>query len=138
MKTCPNCKETKDHSEFYAHKGRYDGLQATCKVCRKAYNAQHYKDNKKAYLDRARKPAHLRHGLTDERFTGMQELYGGLCHLCQELPWKAIDHDHACCGRGTGCENCVRGLLCNRCNTGIAFFDGRPDRIPRTIEYLAR
>lgn len=30
-----------------------------------------------------------------------------------------IDHDHACCPGAVGCERCVRGLLCVRCNTTL-------------------
>ncbi len=40
----------------------------------------------------------------------------------------AVDHCH-----DTGF---VRGLLCNRCNVGIAQFGDNPDNIQKAIDYL--
>ena len=42
MKTCINCQETKDHSEFWADKRSRDGLQSYCKTCSKERGRQRY------------------------------------------------------------------------------------------------
>lgn len=36
-KTCTKCNETKEITAFHKDKTRCDGLQATCKLCRKAH-----------------------------------------------------------------------------------------------------
>lgn len=45
------------------------------------------------------------------------------CAICQrcfsvDLP-PNIDHDHGCCPGPKSCGDCVRGLLCGRCNRAI-------------------
>jgi len=58
---------------------------------------------------------------------------GGTCAICDSPPGSrrlAIDHDHA-----TGV---VRGLLCPRCNTGLAYFRDRPELFRTAADYLER
>jgi len=51
----------------------------------------------------------------------------GHCALCDAVPngrRLQVDHDHACCptsrgGRRRTCGECVRGLLCENCNTDL-------------------
>jgi hypothetical protein len=48
------------------------------------------------------------------------------CNICGDKPERSlhVDHDHACCsGRGATCGNCVRGVVCNRCNTALGKYD---------------
>lgn len=62
-----------------------------------------------------------------------------ICELCGTRLGShkgnfAIDHDHRHCPSETGCAECVRGLLCNRCNLTLGqverlLADGGMDRI---------
>jgi hypothetical protein len=73
--------------------------------------------------DRTRDHAsHLRrtYNITADDYERMLIAQGGGCAICGRKPAKnqrlAVDHDHSCCpGRGS-CGNCIRGLLCTRCN----------------------
>lgn len=38
-------------------------------------------------------------------------------------PMAQVDHDHACCAGAEGCEKCVRGIVCMRCNTVLGMID---------------
>ena len=55
----------------------------------------------------------------------------GLCAICSKPRGKrnhALDHDHA-----TGK---LRGILCQRCNVGLGYFDDSVDLLRQAIDYL--
>jgi hypothetical protein len=49
-----------------------------------------------------------------------------------------IDHDHACCPdtKKKLCGNCVRGILCHKCNVGLGHFDDDVHRMQLAVNYL--
>lgn len=65
----------------------------------------------------------------------------GRCYICriimrrperkqgQDLDVVAVDHCHK-----TGK---VRGLLCNRCNKGLGFFNDNPELLLKAVSYLS-
>lgn len=57
----------------------------------------------------------------------------GDCRLCGRHTTLHVDHDHSCCDSPTSCGDCVRGLLCSRCNYHIAWIE---NNIESTVEYL--
>lgn len=78
-------------------------------------------------------------GLTLEEFDVLSYLQNHVCAICQkaETTYDAktklvknltVDHDHV-----TGK---IRGLLCNKCNFGIGYFDDNIDYIASAITYL--
>lgn len=65
-----------------------------------------------------------KYGLTIEMFEDMKAAQEGKCGICHEAPARLdIDHDHDCCdGKAVSCGECIRGLLCLRCNTKFDWF----------------
>jgi hypothetical protein len=86
----------------------------------------------------SRNPVRRRaHGLTADERDALRAYQGGLCAICQEPnAVLAVDHDHRHCPGKEGCRQCVRGLLCQRCNAGLGWIGDR--NIPRLIAYLSR
>lgn len=87
-----------------------------------------------------------RYGITEERFSQMLEEQDYACGICQE-PFgnrhPRIDHDHACCpvppsGRSRSCGNCVRGLLCVRCNAYLGWLEKHDEAAREYLERAAR
>lgn len=73
------------------------------------------------------------YGITEEEYKILLKRQKGKCAICRRLQrvkrWRlAIDHNHR-----TGK---YRGLLCNTCNTAIAFFNEDIIILQRAIEYL--
>ncbi len=53
---------------------------------------------------------------------------GGKCWLCNDRKATCIDHDHE--------TKKVRGMLCNRCNTGLGFLGDTVESLEQAIQYL--
>lgn len=51
---------------------------------------------------------------------------------------RHIDHDHACCSGTGSCGECIRGIICGRCNTGIGQFRDSPSVLIAAAAYLQR
>lgn len=82
--------------------------------------------------------------LTQEAYEQMWEKQGRCCKICKtddpgNTTWT-VDHDHACCPRGSGavttCGKCVRGILCRGCNNGLGNFRDSPAALREAARYL--
>lgn len=133
----------------------YANYRCRCDECR-AWNARQARKRRAMKPDKWRAYAlayyqahpHLRRGQTLKRYKLTPESYAsllaaqdGVCAVCGTPPTEnaplQIDHDHSCCSQqNKSCGCCVRGLLCKRCNTGIALFSENQDRLQRAIIYL--
>src|SRR5262249_35189920 len=87
----------------------------------------------KIYLSEIRR----RYGLTREAFERLLSEQGDACSICrrkfEDISVRVsravrVDHKH-----GT---RCTRGLLCNRCNTGLGQFGDSADSLRSAADYL--
>jgi hypothetical protein len=78
----------------------------------------------------------IRLGISEERFNELLEEQGDACAICRE-PFDdrriCADHDHSCCpaqpkSSAKTCGECVRGLLCVRCNTWLGWMEKYGER----------
>lgn len=87
-----------------------------------------------------------RYGITLEEYNRRVEEQGGVCALCGEEyieaePGKVprglhVDHDHSCCPGRRSCGECIRGLLCAKCNHLLGNARDSTDVLLKAIEYL--
>ena len=98
--------------------------------------------NRVRNLDLQRKSAlKTRYNISPERYKQILAEQGGVCAVCSNPPvgkqrFLAVDHDHSCCPGPKSCGKCVRGLLCQRCNTALAYFQDDENLLALAIQYL--
>jgi hypothetical protein len=79
------------------------------------------------------------YNLTNEKYQELLDKQNNSCKICLK-PFTDttphIDHDHVCCPGKKSCGECVRGLLCNACNTGLGFFKDSAEILQSGKNYL--
>lgn len=143
MRMCPRCNVLKTLSDFAKSAARGNGRQFWCRACVCENSHAKYIANREEILARS-KAMHRAHpekkraawrkrayGLSPEQFSEMITSQGGCCAMCATPFGKKIyvDHNHA-----TGA---VRGLLCNKCNIGLGYYE-QPDFAVALDTYLSR
>ena len=133
MKECSKCGASKPKSEYYAQKSNKDGLYSYCKSCtcgiqrdrRKKYGTEYYRN--KRFIKK--------YGINYSAYQQMLMEQDHKCLVCgieydenDRTTTFFVDHNHS-----TG-E--VRGLLCQRCNTGLGMFQDDPAILQLAMNYL--
>lgn len=114
------------------------GRAIRCRKCNGIYNRKYPELSRKEYAQNWQRQK--KYNLTPEEFEAFWITGQGKCWICKNKLEKpratrgqlpdvvAIDHDHI-----TGK---VRGLLCNKCNKGLGFFNDDIELLKKAIEYL--
>lgn len=141
MKICVKCNEEKDIELFAKGKNYKDGRRGTCKKCHTAYVKKYYNTNpdKKAAKNKMNtfyKPNYIAHHITEDQYNKMLSLHDGKCHSCKDKIATSIDHDHSCCSGQRSCGKCIRGVLCNQCNTALGLLADSRQKILNLLEYI--
>lgn len=90
-----------------------------------------------------------KYGITLADYDRMLAEQGGGCAICGTTAGGfrnaytgkgrlAIDHDHNCCPKKKACGKCIRGLLCQPCNTTLGRMKDSPALLRRAADYLER
>ena len=91
--------------------------------------------------------ARWRYGLDLKRFLEMRQPENMKCGNpgCNSVERLHIDHDHNCCPPGAfttrtqvSCGLCIRGWLCQTCNTSLGMLGESRDRIQGLLDYLEK
>jgi len=157
FKTCPKCNKEKNVSEFYNNKKRKDGLHSYCIECKNAYDKIHNATPEYTAKRKTRngtpdgkasnRASHLNKnypGFTHDKYDALLTAQMGHCAICPATnpggnhKHFLVDHDHKCCPGRKTCGNCIRGLLCYKCNTSLGGFDDDPMLLYIAMRYLEK
>lgn len=123
-KYCPKCTNWLPEDCFRAQTTSSDLLACYCKICTDWSNTLG------------------RYALTADAYVDLVSAQGDSCAICgtdepggRNARW-CIDHDHSCCPGERTCGNCIRGLLCLRCNSGLGMFADNIYNIQAALSYL--
>ena len=128
---CPRCRNDLPISEF-APSDRGNG-GSYCITCKRAYNADRYRATKATKSDAHR----LRtYDLSPEDYRALLTHQGEACAICRRplagLSGRSVHVDHC---HSTGV---VLGVLCQWCNTFLAYLYADPDALARFRESATR
>lgn len=130
-KICSKCAIPKPLSDYYTEvRGSEIYYRPDCKSCNIKSRAKYNKQ----YRDRAnRNNIKYKTGITPELYDELLSQQNNSCAICSRTVAKegkslAIDHCHD--------KMLVRGLLCNRCNRGLGFFQDDPILLAIALNYL--
>lgn len=157
-KECSSCHKVKPISEFNKDKNRSDYLSRYCKQCCNEYSKEWRKNNKNYHQEwsqanpgvcskivnkwKKNNPQYYysqTYGLTNHEAKVVQKIVKtSRCAICG-IEAKNIDYgrrkkmlfiDH--------CHNSqeVRGLLCDKCNRGLGYFNDDIDLLKKAIKYI--
>jgi hypothetical protein len=159
-----HCKHGHEYTPENTYlQNRKDGyIGRACRACMDISNKR-WKDSnpeKKAEVQRkanqkwvAKNPEYFKRndlqslwGITLEQFNEKLAAQDGKCEICKcELIKANIDHDHSCCPTSSGkrvnrktCGKCMRGLLCDGCNTALGRFKDSEEILQTAIDYLRK
>ena len=134
---CNVCGELKPYSDFTRIKGCKDGREGTCKACTRKRSRRWAINNREQYR-RNMRSANLKrnYGLTVEEYEEILRAQDNRCALCgSDEPGGTrvnrhfhVDHCHE-----TGA---TRGLLCQRCNTGLGLLGDNLSGLMQAVRYL--
>jgi len=88
MKNCVMCKESKEFLEFHKNKKRKDGYNNICKLCRKEYHSEWYKNNKECVIEHGKKNKNNLHSYIFDYLTKNS------CVDCGESDPIVLEFDH--------------------------------------------
>lgn len=130
VKVCAQCGLEKPIEDFGKNS---KGSPTWCSPCRTEKSRRYMRDWRAKNPDHAAKKAKSyklrQYNLTPDEFAYMVLEQGGVCAICQKVPEILyVDHDH-----NTGV---IRGLLCQKCNSGIGFLGDTLEGLEKAVKYL--
>ena len=119
-KLCVTCNGWKPETEYQTEPRTGDRLRASCRDCVNLITRLH----------------RYNISLSDLHELLVSQDYGcGICRVGLH-PSAHIDHDHSCYPGKGSCGKCIRGILCNSCNTAIGSLQEDPEIIRRALTYV--
>lgn len=116
-RVCTICKKFKPWNQFGLHRRGFEGYRANCFDC----NPKTAKGHSLLAL----------YGISILEYENILKRQNGICkicgHVCKTGRNLAVDHDHKT-GR-------IRGLLCNKCNTGLGNFNDDPVLLRKAADH---
>lgn len=129
---CKKCGKDKPHTEFYASRTSQSGQRGNCKDCDKKLRKRYGQQNPRRHLK-------SNFGIDVLEFERMFIDQGGRCKICNRMiTLLVVESDKNNVAHVDHCHitSIIRGLLCNKCNSALGYFNDDFKLIERAAEYL--
>ena len=108
--------------------GRNRGYGKRGELCNKHHRLK-YPRNKAYYMRRNNTARFKPHGISLQEYNCLVEKQNNVCAICGlTMEQSNIDHCHT--------TDCIRGILCNKCNWGLGMFNDDLDLLASASSYL--
>jgi hypothetical protein len=127
---CPRCDKEKSTNNFYKDIHTFYGISIYCSECQRKKNKVRYELDPEGHRNTQLKSDF---GITSEQYNSVLFKQDNKCAICRkerEGRRLSVDHDHK-----TGK---FRGILCNKCNLGLGYFNDSVDLLKVAINYIRR
>ena len=144
MKVCSLCSVEKGEDQFPRKRANRSGWANWCKEC-------HYRRVREWKKNNPEKTKNIRllhkFNITLEQYRELLFVQNGVCAICKQeevisrngkVLQLSVDHDRRCCPGERSCGKCVRGLLCQYCNTALGLMKDDREILKKAINYLER
>jgi hypothetical protein len=121
-KWCPGCKAWLPLDNFGNCKSQPSGKRSRCKLCFKEQNTPHVRK--------------YQNGMSDAEIVVLWEKLHRACAVCHD-PIPSMDRSSSHIDRDPATRE-VRGLLCTRCDWGLASFRDNQIILQAAVDYLRR
>jgi hypothetical protein len=126
-KQCRICEQIKPYSEYAGKDSKTKQKESYCIECKKFMGSE-----------RVLK----KYGLNVDSYMKLFNDQNGLCKICNNAESSgkrlSVDHDHRCCSGSYTCGNCIRGLICFRCNAALGMVSDDTEILQSMIKYLQK
>ncbi len=156
---CTGCNTVKLVAEFPNNKETPCGYDPRCKACRHSARRSRmgavlekprYSSPEEKITRLTKNALRFRlasiYRITEDQYNWLAFTQNYNCYLCDEsdnrltkdgLPYNlSVDHDHRCCEDRKSCGNCVRHLLCMKCNTMVGIVEAKPKLSHLMVHYI--
>jgi hypothetical protein len=146
IKKCSVCQIEKTSTDFYKDISKKSRTTSACRDCCKNKSMTRYGDRieEKHRIERRSYYVNVYrfkvYGITKDDFDRLLMLQNNrcICGISFETQTACIDHDHSCCSGNKSCGECVRGLLCQRCNRIAGSVYDNPETLRLLANYLEK
>ena len=133
MKTCKKCKKIKELTSFYKRSDvKRVSFRSNCIECCNIKSREWYK--KQTITNRRDKSLNYLYSSAIEEFNSLLSSQNNKCAICNKdiTNVAKVDHCHE--------TNKIRGLLCNRCNIGLGYYEilKKEDLLEKMLIYLEK
>ena len=82
-----------------------------------------------------------KYSLTLEKYDEILKLQNNSCAICKTHSSEFkdslyVDHDRSCCPSKITCGNCIRGLLCKKCNFALGLLNDNEAIMQEALNYI--
>jgi hypothetical protein len=152
MSWCIECTKEKDREKYNPRRVHPEKIKNGLIHCRRCdqyleeekfskqskgiYSARPYCNDCKKHIGHSHNMKRL--GMSVERYIELEKQQDYKCKICggEDSKRLSVDHDHSCCNSYPACGNCVRGLLCSRCNRALGILNDDIELLQKMIAYL--